>query len=87
MKKGSTAQGMIDSEELKSTGKDYRFASRSNSGVEKKRKKDSSLQFENIIEKIHEGFIALDGQMNYFYINQRGGELLRRTPEDRIGKN
>src|SRR5262245_60608569 len=40
-----------------------------------------------VIEKINEGFVALDSQMNYLYINRRGSELLKRKPEDLIGKN
>ncbi|HMD83017.1 MAG TPA: PAS domain S-box protein, partial [Anaerolineales bacterium] len=55
--------------------------------IEKKRVKPSDNQFANIIEKINEGFVALDAQMNYTYINQRGSELLNRKPEDLIGKN
>ena len=55
--------------------------------TEKKRRKPSDLQFANIIEKINEGFVGLDAQMNYIYINQRGSELLKRKPEDLIGKN
>jgi PAS domain S-box-containing protein len=46
-----------------------------------------AIHFPNIIEKINEGFIALDAQMNYMYVNQRGSELLRRPPEELIGKN
>jgi PAS domain S-box-containing protein len=49
--------------------------------------KPSNIQFANIIEKINEGFVALDAKMNYAYINQRGSELLKRKPEDLIGKN
>ena len=55
--------------------------------TQKKRKNPSDIQFANIVEKINEGFVALDAQMNYTYINQRGGELLKRRPEDLIGKN
>jgi PAS domain S-box-containing protein len=50
-------------------------------------KKLSDIHFANIVEKINEGFVALDAQMNYTYINQQGSELLRRKPEDLIGKN
>lgn len=50
-------------------------------------KSDPKAQFANIIEKINEGFVALDAGMNYTYINQRGSELLRRKPEELIGKN
>jgi PAS domain S-box-containing protein len=50
-------------------------------------KSDPKAQFANIIEKINEGFVALDAGMNYTYINQRGSELLQRRPEELIGKN
>ena len=43
--------------------------------------------FDNLIEKINEGFVALDKQMNYIYVNRRAGELLKRKPQDLIGKN
>jgi PAS domain-containing protein len=48
---------------------------------------DPSQLAADIIEKINEGFVALDAQMNYLYINRRGSELLKRKPEDMIGKN
>ncbi|HET9906940.1 MAG TPA: PAS domain S-box protein, partial [Anaerolineales bacterium] len=54
---------------------------------EKSTAKPSDIQFASIIEKINEGFVALDAQMNYLYINKRGSELLRREPENLIGKN
>jgi len=41
-------------------------------------KSDPKAQFANIIEKINEGFVALDAGMNYTYINQRGSELRLR---------
>jgi len=39
------------------------------------------------IERISDGFVAFDAQMNYTYVNQRGGELLGRKPQELIGKN
>src|SRR6185503_3073418 len=41
----------------------------------------------NIIERISDGFVAFDAQMNYTYVNERSGKLLGRKPEDLIGKN
>ena len=41
----------------------------------------------SILERISDGFIAFDAQMNYTYVNERSGELLGRKPEDLIGKN
>ena len=66
---------------------DYSASRFNGNRAEPKRNKPSDIQFANIIEKINEGFVALDAQMNYTYINQRGGELLKRNPEDLIGKN
>lgn len=40
-----------------------------------------------ILERISDGFVAFDAQMNYTYVNARGGELLGRKPADLIGKN
>ncbi len=41
----------------------------------------------NILERISDGFVAFDAQMNYTYVNERSGQLLGRKPEDLIGKN
>lgn len=41
----------------------------------------------DILERISEGFIAFNNEMNYTYVNERGGDLLRRNPEELIGKN
>src|SRR5688572_12378134 len=60
---------------------------RSESKSNGERKKPSDIEFAHIIEKINEGFVTLDAQMNYTYINQRGSELLKREAEDLIGKN
>ena len=40
-----------------------------------------------ILERIGDGFVALDYEMNFAYVNKRGGELLGRHPKDLIGKN
>ena len=47
----------------------------------------SQSQVSNILESITDGFVAFDAQMNYTYVNNRGGEMLGRKPEDLIGKN
>jgi len=41
----------------------------------------------DILERISDGFVAFDANMNYTYVNKRGGELLGRKPEDLTGKN
>ncbi|MFZ5918266.1 MAG: PAS domain-containing protein [Chloroflexota bacterium] len=40
-----------------------------------------------ILQRITDGFVALDNNWNYTYVNARGGELLGRQPADLIGKN
>src|SRR5919108_2521722 len=40
-----------------------------------------------ILERISDGFVAFDHQMNYTYVNERGGDLLGRKPKELIGKN
>lgn len=40
-----------------------------------------------ILEKVSEGFVAFDRGLNYTYVNERGCDLLRRKPEELIGKN
>jgi PAS domain S-box-containing protein len=40
-----------------------------------------------ILELISDGIVAFDQEMNYIYVNQRGGELLGRKPQELIGKN
>jgi PAS domain S-box-containing protein len=40
-----------------------------------------------ILDRITDGIVAFDTEMNYIFVNRRGGELLGRKPEDLIGKN
>jgi PAS domain-containing protein len=47
----------------------------------------ASGQVATLLERVSDGFVAFDTEMNYTYINKRGGELLGRKPEDLIGKN
>lgn len=44
-------------------------------------------QFINILQRVSDGFVAFDRDLNYIYVNAHGGELLGRKPEDLIGKN
>ncbi|HYC39855.1 MAG TPA: PAS domain S-box protein [Chitinophagaceae bacterium] len=44
-------------------------------------------KFRNLVERITDGFIALDKNWNYVYANQRIGELVHRPAESLIGKN
>jgi PAS domain S-box-containing protein len=41
----------------------------------------------NILESITEGFVSLDQNWNYLYVNHQGGEILGRSPESLMGKN
>jgi PAS domain S-box-containing protein len=43
-------------------------------------------QIENILDSITDGFIALDQDFCYTYVNKRMGEILHRNPEELIGK-
>lgn len=46
------------------------------------------LLMSNVLTSISDGFVALDNQWNYTYINERGAALLNgHKPEDLIGKN
>jgi PAS domain S-box-containing protein len=40
-----------------------------------------------LLERISDGFVGLDRDWNYVYINRKGAELLGRTPEQLIGKH
>ena len=49
--------------------------------------KSTLLHFETILDRVSDGFVAFDAQMNYTYVNKRGGDILGREPADLIGKN
>lgn len=40
-----------------------------------------------ILQRISDGIVAFDNQMNYTFVNEAGGKLLGRKPEYLIGKN
>ncbi len=40
-----------------------------------------------ILERVSDGFVSFDNDMNYTYLNRHGAKMLGRTPEDLIGKN
>ena len=59
-------------------------------GRKKSRASPSVTTQENIasvLERISDGFVAFDMELNYTYVNERGGQLLGRKPKDLIGKN
>jgi PAS domain S-box-containing protein len=51
------------------------------------KEKEYLRRITNIFERISDGFVAFDSQMNYTYVSARGGEMLERPPQDLIGKN
>ncbi|MEZ5428444.1 MAG: PAS domain S-box protein [Pyrinomonadaceae bacterium] len=44
-------------------------------------------QIEDILERINDGFITLDNDFNYTYVNRKIGEMVGRDPDSLIGKN
>lgn len=40
-----------------------------------------------MLERINDGVVAFDREMNYTYVNPKAGEMLGRVPEDLIGRN
>ena len=42
---------------------------------------------ETILEFISDGIVVFDEQVNFIYVNARGGEILGRKPEELVGKN
>lgn len=40
----------------------------------------------NILESISDGFVTLDRQWRYTYVNQKAGQFLNRRAEDLLGK-
>lgn len=40
-----------------------------------------------VLERINDGIVIFDREMNYAFVNKRGGELLGRQPGELIGKN
>lgn len=46
-----------------------------------------TAELRDILERITDGFIALDKRFNYIYVNKKAGELTHRDPASLIGKN
>lgn len=49
--------------------------------------KDKNKQIENILDSITDGFISLDKNFNYTYVNRRIGEMTGMSPLWLMGKN
>lgn len=54
--------------------------------VEKKEKEYSQL-IENVLNRISDGFVSLDTNWCYAYMNKKAGEIFDKDPKDLIGKN
>ena len=52
-----------------------------------KRARESEDRYRVFLDRITDGFIALDKNFNYTYANKKAGELLQRDPDSLIGKN
>ena len=48
---------------------------------------EKTSELKEIFERVTDGFIALDKNFCYTYLNKKAGKLLRRDPEAMIGKN
>ena len=48
---------------------------------------ESEKEISKILESITDGFVALDSQWCYRYVNKKAGKLLGRPPKDLLGKN
>ena len=47
----------------------------------------SEERYRTLIERITDGFIALDTSWRYTYMNEKAGQLAKRDPKSMIGKN
>jgi PAS domain S-box-containing protein len=50
-------------------------------------RQDATQKFLNTLERITDGFVMLDRQWRYTYVNPKAGEILGRNAEDLIGVN
>ena len=51
-----------------------------------KKIRESEEQYRMLIERVSDGFIALDKEWKYTYVNKRSGEITGRDPKSLIGK-
>ena len=47
---------------------------------------EKTTELTEIFERVTDGFIALDKDFRYLYVNKKAGELIHREPQDLIGK-
>ena len=50
-------------------------------------RREAQAQITNILERITDGFVSLDREWRYTYINRAGSVMANRPPEDFLGKN
>ena len=50
-------------------------------------RKRSQDRFQTVFERVTDGYVALDRDWNYTYVNAGAGKLLGRDPDDLIGRN
>ena len=48
--------------------------------------KRSEENYRTIMERVSDGFVALDKDGHYTYVNKKAGEIMRRKPKELIGK-
>ncbi|HMO61217.1 MAG TPA: PAS domain S-box protein [Ferruginibacter sp.] len=48
---------------------------------------ETSSQINSILQRITDGFLALDNQFTFTFVNKQAGEILGQKPEYMIGKN
>lgn len=57
----------------------------SKSNVEKL--KENEEKYRTLVERVSDGFIALDNDFRYTYLNRQAGELVHKDPAELLGKN
>lgn len=55
--------------------------------IDKSDGKFSNRDLIEILERVGDGIVAFDRELNYVYVNETAGKLLGRSPSDLIGKN
>lgn len=49
--------------------------------------KENEYRYSELVDRITDGFIALDKNFRYTYLNKKAGKMIHRKPESMIGKN
>lgn len=48
---------------------------------------EENIRLKQLLDRISDGFVALDAEMNYTFVNVAGGKMLGRGPKELIGTN